>query len=588
METLKKLLLLLTPIERRRAFLLLIMIIVMALIDTLGIASILPFMAVLTNPNIIDTNLILSNIFEASSGFGIYNHQDFIFALGIFVFLILLISLIFKTLTIYAQVRFVEMREYSIGKRLVEGYLHQPYSWFLSRHSADLGKTILSEVSSVISRGMKPCMELIANSIVAFAIIVLLIVFDPIIAFIVASILVASYGVIFYVVRNYLYLNGVKRLKNNQLRFTAISEAFGAIKELKVGGLEKNYVRNFSNFAKIFARTQASSETISHIPRYILEAIAFGGVLLIILYITSKTGSFNNAIPMLSLYVFAGYRLMPSLQKIYSCVSLLTFVKPSLDKLYEEIKNIDKCINKQHEVTDLSFDKKIVFNNIDYNYPNSSIASLKNINLTIKAKSKIALIGTTGSGKTTAVDIILGLLEPQNGTLEVDGKILSRNNLRSWQKLIGYVPQHIYLSDDTVEANIAFGVENKDINQDLIKKSSKIANLHNFVMDELPKQYKTIIGERGVRLSGGQKQRIGIARALYHNPKLLILDEATSALDNKTEKLVMDAINNFSKHITIVLIAHRLNTVKDCDTIFKLEKGQIVAKGNYEEIIKYN
>jgi ABC-type multidrug transport system fused ATPase/permease subunit len=197
-------------------------------------------------------------------------------------------------------------------------------------------------------------------------------------------------------------------------------------------------------------------------------------------------------------------------------------------------------------------------------------------------------VGATGSGKTTTVDIILGLLIAQKGTLEVDDKIISKQKIRAWQKSIGYVPQSIYLSDDTIAANIAFGIDPKDMNLKAIKRASKIANLHKFVMNELPKKYQTIIGERGVRLSGGQRQRIGIARALYHNPKILILDEATSALDNQTEKAVMDAVNNLNKSITIILIAHRLSTVKKCDKIFILENGKIKNQGTFKELIKIN
>ena len=208
--------------------------------------------------------------------------------------------------------------------------------------------------------------------------------------------------------------------------------------------------------------------------------------------------------------------------------------------------------------------------------------------MNIPAKSTVGLIGTTGSGKTTTVDIILRLLEPQKGTLEIDGKVITKHNTRAWQKSIGYVPQNIYLSDDTVAANIAFGITPKDINQETVKKVSKIANLHDFVTHELPKQYQTIIGERGIRLSGGQRQRIGIARALYHNPQVLILDEATSSLDNLTEQAVMDAVNNLSKDITIIIVAHRLNTVKNCDIIFKFEKGQLIGQGTFDKLININ
>ena len=210
---------------------------------------------------------------------------------------------------------------------------------------------------------------------------------------------------------------------------------------------------------------------------------------------------------------------------------------------------------------------------------------MEDININIPSKSTVGIVGTTGSGKTTMVDIILGLLEVKKGTIEVDGNIITEKNTRSWQRSIGYVPQHIFLSDDTIAANIAFGVDTKDVNYEAIEKAAKIANLHDFVLEELPKKYQTTIGERGVRLSGGQRQRIGIARALYHSPQLLILDEATSALDNQTEQAVMDAVNNLGKNITIILIAHRLNTVKNCDIIFKLDKGRVIAEGSFDELI---
>ncbi len=587
MQTFKKLLFLLSPDERKQAGLLLFAILIMALLDMIGVASILPFMAVLTNPSLVETNLILNQMFKASSAFGVENNQQFLFALGILVFVMLVSSLAFKALTIYFQVRFVQMRQYSIGKRLIEGYLHQPYSWFLSRHSAELGKTILSEVSQIVGSGLNPLMELIAKGMVTISLITLLVIADPKLVLIISLSLGGAYSLIYYFSRKYLNRIGEKRLKNNEIRFTAVSEAFGAAKEVKVGGLEDAYVKSFSDSSKTLAQTQASASVISQLPRFILEAIAFGGILLIILYMMAQSGSFNNAIPIVSLYVFAGYRLMPALQQIYSSFTKLSFVGPSLDKLYYDLKNLKPSnVNQNKEI--ISYKKTISLKNIDYNYPNSSRTALKNVSLTIPIKSTVGLVGATGSGKTTTVDIILGLLEAQKGTLEIDGQIITKQNSRSWQRSIGYVPQYIYLSDDTVASNIAFGVEPKNINLKAVEKASRIANLHDFVLQELPKQYNTIIGERGVRLSGGQRQRIGIARALYHNPQVLILDEATSALDNQTEKAVMDAVNNLSKNITIVIIAHRLSTVKNCDTIFLLDKGHLKGKGTFDELISVN
>ena len=584
MQTFKKLLNLLTVRERKSTAFLLGMILIMALVDMIGVASILPFMAVLTNPNIIETNNFLNSMFEASKKFGIENNQEFLFVLGILVFLLLITSLSIRAITTYVQLRFIQMLEYSMTKRLVEGYLHQPYSWFLSRHSADIGKNILSEVAAVIGGGIKPIIEIIAKGMVAIALITLLFLANPKLTLIIGLLLGGTYMLIFYFIRSYLRKIGEKRLANNELRFKSIIEAFGAAKEVKIGGLEQTYVERFSGPSYIFAKTQASSGVIAQLPRYILEAIAFGGVLLIILYMMAQSGNFSTALPILSLYVFAGYRLMPALQQIYSSFTQLAFIGPSIEKLHEDIKSL-KPFNRNQDQSALLFNKSITLKNVHYNYPNASRTALKDINLTIPIKSTVGLVGATGSGKTTTVDIILGLLEAQKGTLEIDGKIITQQNKRSWQKAIGYVPQHIYLTDDTISANIAFGVEIEDINQEAVEKASKIANLHEFIIDELPKKYQTTIGERGVRLSGGQRQRIGIARALYHNPQVLILDEATSALDNQTEKVVMDAVNNLNKDRTIILIAHRLGTVKNCDTIFLLDKGQLQHKGTFEELI---
>ncbi len=584
MQTFKKILFLLTPHERKQAGLLLLMIVIMALLDVIGVASILPFMAVLTNPVLIETNAILNMMFHISSRIGVENQEQFLFVLGVLVFLLLIISLAFKAITIYLQTKFIQMRAYSIGKRLVEKYLHQPYSWFLSRHSADIGKTILSEVDQVIGNGINPLMELIAKGMVAIALIILLLLVDPKLTIIVGLLLGGAYVLIFYFVRGYLIRSGQERLENNQLRFTAVSEAFGGAKEVKVGGLEETYVKTFSKAALIFAQTKTASQVISLLPRYMLEAIAFGGILLILLNIMSQTGSFNSALPIVSLYVFAGYRLMPALQQIYSSFTQLTFTGPALDKLTDDLTNLSQHIENQEKET-LSFNEKITLNNIYYSYPNAERTALKNISLEIPAKSTIGLVGATGSGKTTTVDIILGLLEPQKGNLKVDEKVITKENSRSWQRCIGYVPQSIFLSDDTVSANIGFGVEPNDINQEMVEKAAKIANLHDFVVNELPSQYKTTVGERGVRLSGGQRQRIGIARALYHQPEVLILDEATSALDNITEKAVIDAVDNLRNNLTIILIAHRLNTIKQCDTIFKFDQGQLVGKGTFDDLI---
>jgi ABC-type bacteriocin/lantibiotic exporter with double-glycine peptidase domain len=587
MKNLKKYFFLLSRSERKSAGLLLMMILVMAMLDMIGVASLLPFVALLTNSSLIETNFIMKYLYNLSGLLGVKTYQEFLFFLGFIVLILLLVSLFFRAITIYAQVRFSEMRHFSISQRLVENYLNQPYSWFLDQNSSELGKTILSEVSNVVANGIGQLLEVIAKGSVAIALIILLIIIDTKLALIVGLTISLAYVIIYNLLSNYLKKIGKQRLFHNELRYKYIGEAFNAVKEVKVGGLEKIFTKRFSNSAAIYANTSTAADVIKQMPRFFLEGVVFGGIMLMMLYIIAQTGNFNDALPVVSLYIFAGYRLMPALQQIYASLTILKFVEPSLNKLYEDIKKLEPLTENQDQKI-LRLNKSIILKNIDYHYPNSSRAALKNLNLTIPAKSTVGFVGSTGSGKTTTVDIILGLLEPQKGTLEVDGKIITKQNSRTWQRSIGYVPQHIYLSDDTVEANIAFGVSSKDINPEAIEKASKIANLHEFVTDELSLKYQTIIGEDGVRLSGGQRQRIGIARALYHSPQVLIFDEATSALDNDTEKAVMEAICNFNKNMTIILIAHRLNTVKNCDIIFKLDRGQLIDQGKFNQIIHRN
>jgi len=582
MKTFKRLLSLLSPTEIKNLYILISILIFTALADIIGIASILPFMAVLTNPDLIETNLTLNKIFEFSKIFGVENNQEFFFVLGIIIFLILIFTLSFKAIATYFQIRFVQLREHSIGKLLVQGYLRQPYSWFLDKHSADLGKTILSEAQQLTLNGIRSMIEFIAKGISAAAIIILLIVVDPKIAIIVGVSIGGAYFVIFFFVRKILSKVGKKRLKNNEIRFLTLAEAFGSLKEIKVGGLENIYINRFSDSSKNYALSQTYSLAIGQLPRFFLEAIAFGGILLLLIYMISKSGNLSSALPMISLYVVAGYRLMPSLQLIYYSISNLAFINPAIDKMYEDIKNLDK--NRIEQDTEiLQFNNYIDLKNISYSYPNSDELTLKNINIHIPIKSKVGIVGMTGSGKTTVVDILIGLLEAQNGTIEIDGQILSNKNLRAWQRYIGYVPQRIYLSDTTIAANIAIGEEYNKINFKTVEKVSKIANLHEFVKNELPQQYQTVIGENGARLSGGQRQRIGIARALYFNPKVLIFDEATSALDNNTEDAVLHSINNLGENITTIFITHRLSTLKKCDIIYKIEKGQLIAKGSFDE-----
>ena len=587
MQILKKLLFLLSFHERKNAIFLMGMVLFLALLEMIGVVSILPFMAVLMNPDLIDTNIVLNTAFKISNALGVETKKNFLFLLGVFVFLILMITLTFKFLTFYVQLRFTSSLNYKIAKRFMEGYLHQPYSWFLNRHSADLGKNILSEVNFIISQGITPMINLIKHSVVTFTLLIMLFFVDPILTLVVGLTFGLAYSLIYIIIKKIVSNIGQKRLEANKWIFASISEAFGAIKEIKVSGQEKTYINRFSEPSKTLARISALAGVINNLPRFVLEAISFGGMLLIILYLMLQKGNFYTAIPVIALYAYAGYRLMPTIQQIYTSLITLRYVGPALDALHKDLKSL-KSLNLKQNHNILSLKKNITLKNVNFNYPNTSRTALKNIQFSIYAKTRVGIVGTTGSGKTTTVDIILGLLEAQQGTLEVDGIEINKSNSRAWQRSIGYVPQHIFLSDDSVAANIAFGIQYEQIDYKAVERAAKIAMLHEFVTSELPQKYLTTIGERGVRLSGGQRQRIGIARALYHNPQVLILDEATSALDNNTEKQVMNEIKKLEKKITIVMIAHRLSTVRECDSIILLDKGEIKGQGTFEELVNSN
>lgn len=585
MILIRKILGLLTATELRRALLLLGMVLVMAFLDVIGVASIMPFMTVLANPGVIETNHYLKTAFTA---LGFSDSEDFLFFLGLVVFAALVISIAFKALTTWALLRFTNMRNYSLSKRLVAGYLHQPYEWFLNRHSADLGKTVLSEVQEVINGAVMPLMNLVAHGAVVIALLGLLIVVDPLLALYASLGLGLAYGGMYALLRKRLNRLGRERLNANRIRFETLSEAFGGIKEVKVGGLEEAFIGRYDGPAKRFASTQASAQAAAQLPRFAIEILTFGGMLLVVLYLMRNTDGLQGALPVIALYALAGYRLIPSLQQVYANFSKLRFAGPALDTLHNDLVSLAPRHKVQPAKAPLKLECVITLENVTYSYPKASHPALNGLNLEIPARSTIGLVGATGSGKTTMVDLILGLLQPQSGQFRVDDQPITAENRRAWQRSIGYVPQHIYLADDSVAANIAFGVPKDQLDQQAVERAARIANLHEFVIRDLSQGYNTHVGERGVRLSGGQRQRIGIARAMYHNPRVLILDEATSALDNITEQAVMDSVHNLSHEITIILIAHRLSTVRECDRIYLLEKGKVAGQGTYDELASGN
>ena len=588
MKYIQKIFNLLNKKEKKKIGVLLLLILLSVIFDVIGMASIMPFMAVLSNPEIIQENLYLSQLYEQLEKFGVSSNYQFFFIIGLFVLMLLIFSQIIRALSHFYQIRFIYLQEFSLSIKILKVYLYQPYTWFLSRNSSELGKNILSEVGNAISFILMPAISLLAQTLIVFGIFLFLLVIDPIISLVITSVLGLLYSIIFFFLKNYLNKLGVETLKANENRFTSISEAFTATKEIKLNNLENIYIERFLKPASIYANNRSYSQAISTLPRYLLEVIAFGGLIILVLSLIVVGSDFQDTIPIISLYAFAGYRIMPALNQIYFSISQLRFSVSLLNKLIVDLNRLYLSKNKEGKSNNITINKSINLNKVYYSYPESKRTTLRDINVLIPVKKKIGIVGKTGSGKTTIVDLILGLLNPDKGNVTIDDKVITEENKIQLQNIISYVPQQIFLSDSSIMQNIAFGIDKEKINFSFIEKSAKIANLHDFIINELPQGYETIIGEGGVKLSGGQRQRIGLARAFYKNPQVLVLDEATSSLDAITEKKIMNEINNLDKNITIIMIAHRLNTLKNFDNIYILNNGEIEAQGTYLQLINSN
>lgn len=579
----KKIILILNKKERRLLFWLSLAIIAVALIEVAGIASIMPFMAVVANPDVVEKNRYLHMVYHAV---GFSSVDSFLVSLGCLVFITILTSNALKAMVLWFELNFIHFRLYSISRRLLFRYLSQPYVFFLNQNTAILGKNILQEVSEFSHHVLRPFTQIISRLIVVLFILGLLLAVDPVLAVTIATVLGGAYFTLFILVQRKVSRLGEGRFESNVERTKAASEAFGGIKELKVLGRERFFLDHFSLHAFKLEGNYVVSNLIGQLPSYIMEVFSFGGILIIVLYFLIIQKDLAQTLPVIALYAFAGYRLMPALQCIFASFTLLRFNVAVLDVLHHDLSGvIDVPADWLHEkAIALPFNEEIRLSSITFTYPEAETPVIQSLNLTIGKNTSIGIVGPTGSGKTTVVDIILGLLTPENGSLMVDGVSVANETILPWQKNIGYVPQSIFLSDDTLAANIAFGVPLEEIDMAAVERAARIANLHEFVTANLREGYATAVGEHGVRLSGGQRQRIGIARALYHDPKVLIMDEATSALDGITEEVVIQAIRNLAGKMTTITIAHRLTTLKDCDVIYVLEKGKVVEQGTYADL----
>ncbi|KRB83122.1 ABC transporter ATP-binding protein [Sphingomonas sp. Root710] len=576
---------LLTAQERRRGVFLLGMAAIMALFETLGVASIMPFLAVLSDPTLVDSNAQLATIYGY---LGRPPKSEFLVQLGAVSFMVVLVSASFRIVTNYFLNEYTEMMRHSLSHRLLDTYLRQPYEFFTRNNSSDLAKSILSEVDQVTQNFIRPLIQLVSYSVVGLCILAFLFSLNFKVAISALVVIGGSYAGIFLSVKRVLTRVGRERLAANRERYSAASEALGGIKAIKLLGREDAYLSRFRTPSIRQSKTQAINTTIAQLPKFLIEAIGFGGVVALALVLLIMNGgtspaSLGQVLPMLGAYAFAGLRLLPAAQNIYGSVANMRFGVAAVDEVHADIlcrrrlAENPKAIAPKIALTNL-----ITLDNISYRYPEAARNALADVSLAIPKGSKIGLVGGTGSGKTTLVDILLGLLQPSSGHVLVDGVPISAENCQEWQKILGYVQQDAFLADGSFINNIALGVPPNEIDQAHAIRCAKLAALDALVTDGM----HTLVGERGIRLSGGERQRIGIARALYREPKVLILDEATSALDSQTEQVVMEGIYNFGHSITAVIIAHRLSTIRGCDRIYMLEEGRICAQGKYEELME--
>jgi ABC-type multidrug transport system fused ATPase/permease subunit len=557
----------------------------MGFIELIGVGSIGPFISIISNPDIIHTNVYLNAIFTR---FNFETEGSFIIAFGIAVIITLALSNLCLAAVNFIIYYYSGKRRHSISMRLFEKYLRQPYIFYLNVNSAELIKR-MGDINTFVADVLINLLHMISGIIISLSIIILLIIINPLLALLISSVLGVSYVIIFLLVRQYLTKKGQERNALNTLRYKFFIEAFGGIKDIKILGKERVYLNFFAYPSLKYSMNDAISNVVNDLPKYLIETFAISGIVGVIIIMIHSGSGIHEFLPMLTVYAFGAYRLLPLLQKIFRALTGIRYNFPIVENLHRDFVSLPQGAGLAGDnVLGMPFQEYIRLENIVFSYPGSNKATIKNQSMIIGHNTSIAMVGPTGCGKTTMADIILGLLEPQQGSIFIDDRQINADNKLNWQKTLGYVPQSIYLTDDTIRGNIALGIDPEKIDDEAVTNAAKMANIHEFILSGLENGYDTIIGERGIRLSGGQRQRIGIARALYHDPSVLIFDEATSALDSLTENAIINAIKNLNHKKTIIMIAHRITTVKSCDMIFLMKNGKIIDRGSYDELYLKN
>ncbi len=573
LATVRKIWDMLIPTQRRSALLLLILMLIGMLLETLGVGLVIPAIALLTQPNFAHRYTLAQPLLQA---LGHPSQQ----ALAIGGMLVLvgayLIKGLFLAMLTWRQMLFAFGVQVQLSQRLFAVYLHQPYTFHLQRNSAQLIRNVVSEVSMFTGSGLLPGMTLLTELLVLLGVCTLLLVVEPLGALIVVSVLGAATWAFFGLMRGRISRWGAARLQHEGMRLQHLQQGLGGAKDVKLLGREKEFLAQYGLHNAQSARMERLQNTTNQLPRLWLEFLSVSGLAILVISLLAQGRALESVLPTLGLFAATAFRLIPSVNRVLGALQALRFSKPVIELLHDELQ-LEMPIVEPSPSCRTPFQFALELRRVTYAYTNVTEPALKNISLTIQRGEAVGFIGSSGAGKSTLVDLLLGLLAPNSGEVQVDGHNI-QENLRGWQDQIGYVPQSIFLADDSLRRNIAFGLSNAVIDDPAVQRAIKDAQLEAFVAS-LPDGLETMVGERGVRLSGGQRQRIGIARALYHDPAVLVLDEASSALDTATEHDLMQAVRALQGSKTILIVAHRLSTVAHCDRLYRLEKGQVVEEG---------
>lgn len=557
--------------EKTNSVIMLGLIILGGLAETIGIGVILPFATILLDQTSVEKYPIIKTITEVP---WIGGYRRFIAILCVGLVLIFILKSLYMFFLIYIQNRFTLNRQIDMSRKLFQSYIYKPYEYFFHKNTAELQRNVNVLVGSVIQGMLMTGLSLLTELMVVVCIMVLLLIIDPISS---VSIIIVLGGItaLYYIfVKKKLNSIAKKQQTYGIGMVKSVNEGLGGIKDVKILQREESFISRYNENGRGFAKTTATYNIISQSPRLLIETVAICGLLIIVVINALRNPDMGASLPTIALFGMAAIRIMPSMNRIVGYMTTVRFSTTHFEMIYDDLKEAGSGSTRRYEeVKKTEFTKNIEIHGLKYRYPGTESVVLENVELTIDKGLSIGIMGSSGAGKTTLIDLLLGLLEPEKGEILIDGKNIM-DNLEGYRKNIGYVPQEICIIDDRIAANVAFGVPEDDVDLDKVWAVLRTANLADYI-ETLEDGLDTKVGESGMRLSGGQRQRLGIARALYDDPDILVLDEATSSLDTESEKAISDAMINVGHAKTMIIIAHRLNTLDKCDAIYEIIDSRI-------------